>query len=86
MKQQRHAVGSSKLPSREVQPPLQENLQSPVIDHSVPAEQETQICVLMEDSNMPKDSLEAILNAILAKFLENKAAIFTCIIDPMNPR
>jgi hypothetical protein len=52
-RQQRHAVGSSELPSREVQLPSQENLQSPVIDHSVSAEQETQICVLMEDSNMP---------------------------------
>ncbi|KAG1888506.1 hypothetical protein F4604DRAFT_1915466 [Suillus subluteus] len=84
-KQQRHAVGSSKLPSREVQYPSQENLQSPVIDHPTPAEQEILICVLTEDGNMPKDSLEAVLNAIPANFLENEVAIFTHLTDPMNP-
>ncbi|KAG1845764.1 hypothetical protein C8R48DRAFT_616945 [Suillus tomentosus] len=35
---------------------------------------------------MPKESLEAILNEIPANFLENEAAIFMRLTDPMNPR
>lgn len=85
-RQRRHTVGSSELPTREVQSSSQESLQSPATDCSIPAEQEIPIGVLTEDGNMPKESLEAILNEIPANFLENDAAIFTRLTDPMNPR
>ncbi|KAG2360702.1 hypothetical protein BDR07DRAFT_1289085, partial [Suillus spraguei] len=51
----------------------------------LPPREEIPICVLTEDSNMPEDSLETLLNTIPIDFLENKAAIFTQLTDPMNP-
>ncbi|KAG1721399.1 hypothetical protein EDD22DRAFT_854399 [Suillus occidentalis] len=81
----RHAKGSSELPPREVQTSSEETPKQPEIDHAIPTEPEISICVLTENGDLPSNPLKTLLEEIPVDFLENEAAIFTRLTDPMNP-